>query len=151
MLNNSTIIILSCYLFIYLFIFFTLLIKYTLWLKFFYRQKARGGHGKEKELLCFNIVTPLFKRRSFCPWWLCPRLTQWTCEQALYLFTTITPQPQTLPKTQYWTICQELPQSGHWEKKKRKCKELGNTKKGAQDSPLGIHLTPGPTAPPCSL
>ena len=45
MLNHSTIIILSC------FLFFTLLIKCTLWQKFFYRQKARGGHGEGKELL----------------------------------------------------------------------------------------------------
>ena len=116
----------------------------------FLQTNARGGPGVGKDLLCSPLWRHHSKGSSFHPNDHVLGSHSEHANKPWILLTTVTPQPQTLPRTQYWTICQELSRSGCWEEKKRNCKELGNRKKGARDSPLGIHLTPGPTAP-CSL
>ena len=95
------------------------------------KRRTWWGEGTAVSLLWHHCS----KGRSFCPWWLCPRLTQWTCEQALYLFTTVTPQPQTLPKTGYWTICQELPQDTG-RKRRGSARNLGRARKEPKTLPL---------------
>ena len=99
---------------------------------------------------CFTIVTPLFKRQIFLPLMTMPQVHTMNMRTSPVLVHHSHPSASDSPKD--W-ILDHLPRAapGHWEKKKRKCKELGKSKKGAQDSPLGIHLTPGPTDPTCSL
>ena len=49
----------------------------------FLQTNARGGPGVGKDPLCLTTVTPSLKRQLFPPQWPCPRLTQWTLDQAL--------------------------------------------------------------------